>query len=167
MAVGILLLPLPDGLEQEDGSRDGDVERVEAAEHGDADVRVRRATPRIGEAGGLGAHHKGGRTGHFRIVIPLGILQLGRQDADAACLEPGDDLLAGVHEFFAAIREGRRANADFRYGVPLVKTVLLGNVAARAGKGVELAWDGAKVTNRAAANAFLGTTYRKGWDLPI
>ena len=35
-----------------------------------------------------------------------------------------------VHEFFDAIREGRKANADFDYGVPLVKTVLIGNLAA-------------------------------------
>ena len=88
-------VPLADGLEEEDGGGDGDVERVEAAEHRDADVRIRGAAPGVGEAGGFRAHDKGGRTGHFRIVIPLGILQLGRQDADAACLEPGDDLLAG------------------------------------------------------------------------
>lgn len=70
-----------------------------------------------------------------------------------------------VHEFFAAIREGRQANADFRYGVPLVKTVLLGNVLAETGIG-KLEWNGARVTNNAAANAFLKTTYRKGWELP-
>ena len=70
-----------------------------------------------------------------------------------------------VHEFFAAIREGRRANADFRYGVPLVKTVLLGNVLAQTGLG-KLEWDGSRVTNNPAANAFVKTTYRKGWELP-
>ncbi len=70
-----------------------------------------------------------------------------------------------VHEFFAAIREGRPASADFRYGVPLVKTVLMGNVLAQTGKG-RLDWDGHKITNNAAANAFLRTTYRPGWELP-
>ena len=70
-----------------------------------------------------------------------------------------------VHEFFAAIREGRRANADFSYGVPLVKTVLLGNVLAQTGVG-RLDWDGARVTNNPSANAYLKTTYRKGWELP-
>ena len=70
-----------------------------------------------------------------------------------------------VHEFFAAIREGRRANADFRYGVPLVKTVLLGNVLAQTGLG-RLEWNGKRVTNNEAANAFVKTTYRKGWELP-
>ena len=70
-----------------------------------------------------------------------------------------------VHEFFAAIREGRRANADFRFGVPLVKTVLLGNVLAQTGK-CKLLWDGHRATNNAAANAFTRTTYRPGWELP-
>ena len=70
-----------------------------------------------------------------------------------------------VHEFFAAIREGRRANADFRYGVPLVKTVLLGNVLAQTGLG-KIEWGGSRVTNNPAANAFVKTTYRPGWELP-
>ena len=70
-----------------------------------------------------------------------------------------------VHEFFAAIREGRLANADFRYGVPLVKTVLLGNVLAQTGLG-RIDWDGSRVTNNEKANAYVKTTYRKGWELP-
>ena len=69
-----------------------------------------------------------------------------------------------VHEFFAAIREQRPANADFRYGVPLVKTVLLGNVLAQTGIG-RIDWDGKRVTNNPAANAFTKTSYRKGWDI--
>ena len=73
-----------------------------------------------------------------------------------------------VHEFFDAIREGRKANADFvEYAVPLVKTVLLGNVvalAARDGK-PRIEWDGKRVTNNEAANAYCKTTYRKGWEI--
>lgn len=73
-----------------------------------------------------------------------------------------------VHEFFDAIREGRKANADFvDYGVPLVKTVLLGNVvalAARDGR-PRVEWDGKEVTNNPAANAYCRTTYRKGWEI--
>ena len=70
-----------------------------------------------------------------------------------------------VHEFFAAIREGRLANADFRYGVPLVKTVLLGNVLAQTGIG-RIDWDGSRATNNPAANAYVKATYRPGWELP-
>jgi hypothetical protein len=42
--------------------------------------------------------------------------------------------------------------------------VLLGNVAARAGL-KKLEWNGTKVTNDESANAFLKTTYRKGWEI--
>ncbi len=67
-------------------------------------------------------------------------------------------------EFYAAIREGREANTGFGYSVPLAETLLLGNVAARAGK-KKLQWDGTRITNDAAANAFLSTSYRSGWEL--
>ncbi|MGN0876898.1 MAG: hypothetical protein ACI4TC_06485, partial [Kiritimatiellia bacterium] len=68
-----------------------------------------------------------------------------------------------VAEFFAAVREGRRANDAFDYNVPLAKTVMLGNVAARAGKGT-LLWDGRRVTNNEKANEFLDKPYREGWS---
>ena len=67
-------------------------------------------------------------------------------------------------EFYAAIREGREANTGFGYSVPLAETLLLGNVAARAGK-KKLLWDGKRITNDEAANAFVKTTYRPGWEL--
>ncbi len=69
-----------------------------------------------------------------------------------------------THEFFNAIRENRAANTGFDYSVPLAETLLLGNVAARAGK-KKLLWDGTRITNDAAANAFLKTTYRSGWEV--
>ena len=73
-----------------------------------------------------------------------------------------------VHEFFDAIREGRRANADFiEYGVPLVKTVLLGNVVALAARdgNPRVEWDGTHVTNNPAADKYCHTTYRRGWEI--
>ena len=42
--------------------------------------------------------------------------------------------------------------------------MLLGNVAARAGL-KKLEWDGKRITNDAAANAYLQTSYRKGWEI--
>ena len=69
-----------------------------------------------------------------------------------------------VMEFLNAVREGREANTNFDYSVPLATSVLLGNVAARAGK-KKLLWDGTRITNDDAANAYLRTTYRKGWEL--
>ena len=75
-----------------------------------------------------------------------------------------------VHEFFDAIREDRRANADFiDYGVPLVKTVLLGNVVALAARdgNPRVEWNGTSVTNNPSANAYCKTTYRKGWEIVV
>jgi hypothetical protein len=70
-----------------------------------------------------------------------------------------------VMEFLNAVREGREANTGFDYSIPLAQTVLLGNVAARAGK-KKLLWDGTRITNDESANAYLKTTYRAGWELP-
>ncbi len=71
-----------------------------------------------------------------------------------------------VMEFLNAVREAREANTGFDYSIPLAQTVLLGNVAARAGK-KKLLWDGTRITNDESANAYLKTTYRPGWELPV
>ena len=72
--------------------------------------------------------------------------------------------LPHVREFYTAIRERREANDNFHYGVPLAKTVCLGNLAALAGKGAVLQWDGSHVTNNDAINAHVTKEYRKGWN---
>ncbi len=59
---------------------------------------------------------------------------------------------------------GRPTGCNFDYSAPLAETVLLGNVVAQVGKKCELKWDGEKVTNNAAANAFLRADYRRGWN---
>ena len=69
-----------------------------------------------------------------------------------------------VREFFNAIREGREANDNFAYAIPLAKTVCLGNIAALAGTGATLAWDGHHVTNNPKADAHVTKTYRDGWS---
>ena len=55
-----LRLALPYGFEEEDGGRDGDVEGIQLAEHGNADMGIGCLSPYIGEAGALGAHDNGG-----------------------------------------------------------------------------------------------------------
>lgn len=68
-------------------------------------------------------------------------------------------------DWLRAIRNPeRQAGCNFDYSAPLATTVLLGNVAARAGV-KKLMWDGKRVTNDEAANAFLKTTYRAGWEV--
>ena len=69
-------------------------------------------------------------------------------------------------DWLRAIRNpDRPAGCEFEYSAPLAETVLLGNVAPRAGTGKKLLWDGAAITNDATANEYLGTTYRPGWEL--
>ena len=72
--------------------------------------------------------------------------------------------LPHVREFYTAIRERREANDNFEYSVPLAKTVCLGNIAALAGKGSVLEWNGSHVTNNAAADKWVTKKYRAGWD---
>ncbi len=70
-------------------------------------------------------------------------------------------------EFAQAIKENKpeKAFSNFDYAGRLTETVLLGNVALRAGKKIE--WDGVnmKVTNDADANQYITREYRAGWGL--
>ena len=93
----------------------------------------------LGEKGALWA----GQFGNAYQFVPLSLKkQLPAPPQKFRRLAKGR---SHVHEFFDAIRENRRANADFvDYGVPLVKTVLLGNVAALAARDGKprVEWDG-------------------------
>lgn len=66
-------------------------------------------------------------------------------------------------EWFDAIRNGGAPTCSFDYAGPLTETVLLGNVAFRAGR--RLKWDAANLeTHDPAANALLRTTPRPGFE---
>jgi predicted dehydrogenase len=71
------------------------------------------------------------------------------------------------HSFVDACRGEGKTSADFEYAAPFTETVLLGNLAKRF-PGQTLEWDaeGLRVTNFAAANAFVTREYRKGWEVP-
>jgi predicted dehydrogenase len=75
--------------------------------------------------------------------------------------------IVGTHEqnWINACKGGPAACSNFEYSGPLTETVLLGNIAIRAGKRIE--WDGPnmKVTNIPEANEFVGRQYRNGWSL--
>ena len=55
--------------------------------------------------------------------------------------------------------------SNFDYAGPMTESVLLGNVAVRAGKKIE--WDAKnlKVTNCPEAAPIIHREYRKGWEL--
>jgi predicted dehydrogenase len=70
-------------------------------------------------------------------------------------------------EWVQAIKANKPSLAlsNFDYAALLTETILLGNVAMRAGKKLE--WDGPnmKFTNAAEAEKFLKREYRKGWSV--
>jgi predicted dehydrogenase len=70
-------------------------------------------------------------------------------------------------EFALAIKEGKPelAMSNFSNAGRLTETVLLGNVALRAGQKIE--WDAVnmKVTNLSSANQYVTRQYRKGWEV--
>ena len=70
------------------------------------------------------------------------------------------------HEFLDSCIAGKQAYSGFERVVPMVESVLLGNIAERV-PGETLAWDSAamRFTNSPAANGYLYRPYRKGWEL--
>ncbi len=69
-------------------------------------------------------------------------------------------------EWTAAIRGGRAATCHFDYSGPLTETVLLGNVAYRAG-GKGFAWDHPTlgVSGNSRARDLIKPTFRTGWQV--
>jgi predicted dehydrogenase len=68
-------------------------------------------------------------------------------------------------EWIEACKGGTAALSNFAYASNLTESVLLGNVAFRAGKKIE--WDSAnlKVTNCPEAAQLIKREYRKGWEV--
>jgi predicted dehydrogenase len=68
-------------------------------------------------------------------------------------------------EWIQACKDGSTTTCNFDYSGALTEAVLLGNVAFRAGEPIE--WDAAamKVTNLPAANRYVATERRAGWEL--
>jgi hypothetical protein len=68
-------------------------------------------------------------------------------------------------EFADACRGGSPAMSNFGYAARLTETILLGNVALRAGKKVE--WDAAnlKIKNIPDGDKLIRREYRSGWTL--
>ncbi|MBN1347219.1 MAG: Gfo/Idh/MocA family oxidoreductase [Phycisphaerae bacterium] len=75
------------------------------------------------------------------------------------------DAIRHPRDWVEACKTGGKTACGFDYSGPLTETVLLGNVAYRAGKPIE--WDAAnlKITNEPDAMRFIKRPYRKGWTL--
>ena len=71
------------------------------------------------------------------------------------------------HEFVDACLEGRKASTDFDWTTWMMETILAGEIAERV-SGTKLAWDPKnRVFDCIAANAFLKSSYRKGWEIDV
>jgi hypothetical protein len=68
-------------------------------------------------------------------------------------------------EWFAACQGGEQAGCNFTWAEPLTETVLLGNVAIRAGKRLEWHAQRMQFSNGEDANRWLGEPYQNGWTL--
>ncbi len=68
-------------------------------------------------------------------------------------------------EWVEACKGGPKPLSNFDYAGPLTEAILLGNIAAKAGRKIE--WDSAamKVTNMPEVNEHLRRRYRQGWVL--
>lgn len=68
-------------------------------------------------------------------------------------------------EWVRACKGGPKPLSNFDYAGPLTEAILLGNIAAKAGRKIE--WDSAalKVTNMPEINEHLRRKYRSGWTL--
>lgn len=75
------------------------------------------------------------------------------------------DSLGHHREWVEAIKLGGTTTCRFGYSGPLTETVLLGNVAFRAG--CKLEWDAAKMraTNCPEADRYIQHRYRRGWKI--
>jgi hypothetical protein len=73
--------------------------------------------------------------------------------------------IEGTHEmeWVNAIKEGRKANADFEYSGALTEFVLLGNIAKCTQSKLYYDAENMKITNNDQANELLSKVYRTGW----
>lgn len=126
----------------------------------------RRHQMDLGREGVLVVGEKGvlrlGSHGDGFMFVPK---DLRRRLGKPPCLIPRERGFTHMKDFFRAARGERPAGCNFAYSAPIAETVLLGNVAVRAGR-KKLLWDGVRVTNDPSANAFLRAAYRPGWTLP-
>jgi predicted dehydrogenase len=113
----------------------------------------------------------------------MGILFIGKKGRMAADytrhvrLPPGEssgseplrtfpaDPVAHYRKWIEACKTGRTTTCGFDYAGPLTETVLLGNVAYRAGRPIEWDTENLKITNEPEAMKFIRREYRKGWTL--
>ena len=111
---------------------------------------------------------RGGRTNQPLLTPPLGkLLRRGHEKGQHHSHQRGAlDKGGGPYsEWIEAIRTGVPALSNFAQSGPFSETVLLGNVAIRAGK--KILWDAKSLaaTNAPEVAPLIRRAYRKGWEL--
>jgi hypothetical protein len=97
-----------------------------------------------------------------------GLIALLPREKFADFKKPAPTLPRGrghADEWLDACRGGKPALSNFGYAALLTETVLLGNVAWRAGKRLEWDAESMRATNCPEADQWLRREYRKGWKL--
>ena len=84
---------MTNGFKEKNGSRDRNIEAVEATEHRNADVGIGGLPPLRSETRGLSTHDNGRGTTHIGVVIEVAVLKLSGKDGYAVTLEPRNTLL--------------------------------------------------------------------------
>jgi len=77
----------------------------------------------------------------------------------------GDDDARHMQEWAAACRGGEPAMSNFNYAGRLTETMILGNLALRAGGKIEWDANNQRVTNLPEANKFVRREYRTGYTI--
>jgi predicted dehydrogenase len=103
-----------------------------------------------------------------QLLCGFGQRKLYPEDQFAGFPEPAPTIpdSPGFHrEFIEACKGGPPATCDFRYSGPLSETVILGNVAYRAGGGFQ--WHAAELEARgnSHAAALIRPQFRAGWEV--
>ena len=68
-------------------------------------------------------------------------------------------------QWIDACKTGSRTGSPFSYAAPFTETVLLGNVAYRAGCPIEFDPASGRITNEPDAMKWLSKEYRRGWEV--
>ena len=89
-------LTLSDCLKHQNGGRNGDIEGVTNAQHGNLDMGISCLAPLVGQSSSLSTHHDGGGRTHACIIVVSGVLQLGSENLDAKRLQPLDTRFRGA-----------------------------------------------------------------------
>ena len=102
------------------------------------------------------------------LLVNYGQRMLWPEPAFAGYVPPEPSIPASVghhQEWITACKTGSATSCNFDYSGAVTETVLLGNVAYRAGQKLE--WDAAniRVTNHQPANDYLQRAYRAGWEV--